>query len=416
MLRRTISGAGAGALTLAVLATAACGSTSPSGSGKGSVAPVSACEIFSLTGSIAGPANEFIDGAHVAVADINGHGGVLGQKVTEFVGDDANDAVDAVPALRQLLTHNCTFLSGPLSPTFAAEQPIIDSARIPDFAGIPGSQFDNLGDPYVYRTVVSDSLLGTAMAYYALSKGLMTCSILFENGSSAQGLVAPITDAYTRHGGKVLDNEQLVPHATSYRTELEKAFANSPQCIFAQADATTSGTLFAEMSELGHLNVPIVGTDEFIGTQIAHAVGLPIMNKWVTGMSGASPAGPSFTYFSGLYLQKYKIQPVEFAAATYDSVIIAGLAMTIAGTTDPKVWINDITKVTSNQTAPGCSTYKLCVSMIKAGQAMHYEGASGTMEWDSHHSVTAGIDVERFGLDGSLQPVLAITGVQLNGY
>src|SRR5207302_9949125 len=104
--------------------------------------------------------------------------------------------------------------------TFPALRNIIVQQKFPDFAGIPSSQFDNLSEPYIFRTVVSDSVLGTAMAYYAISKGLMTCSFLFENIQSAQGLVQPIMTAYTRHGGKVLDNESLVPHASSYRSEI----------------------------------------------------------------------------------------------------------------------------------------------------------------------------------------------------
>jgi branched-chain amino acid transport system substrate-binding protein len=416
MLAARRNGIATGAFILALAATVSCGSTTGGGSGKGSVGPINLGEVYPLTGTIAGPGTKFSDGAHIAVADINAHGGVLGQKINEFIADDSGDAVDAVPALRQLLIHNLTFLSGPLSPTFPALQSIIVQANIPDFAGIPSSQFDTLNDPTVFRTVVSDSVLGTAMAYYAIQKGLMTCSFLFENIQSAQGLVQPIMAAYTRHGGKVLDNEQLVPHASSYRSEIEKAFANSPQCIFAQDDPTTDGTLFSEMRELGHLNVPIVGTDQFIDPADAQAVGLATMNKWVTGMSGAPPAGPSFSYFSNLYNAKYGSAPVEFAAATYDGVVIGALAMTIAGTTDPKVWVSDITKVTTDETGTECTTYSDCVAQIKAGKSIDYEGASGPMDFDSHHSVFAGIDVDRFDLTGKLQTVLEVSAAVLKGY
>ena len=254
------------------------------------------------------------------------------------------------------------------------------------------------------------------MAYYAISKGLMSCSFLFENIQSAQGLVQPIMTAYTKHGGKILDNEELVPHSSSYRSEIEKAFANNPQCIFAQDDPTTDGTLFSEMRELGKLNVPIVGTDQFIDPAVATAVGLPTMNKYVTGMSGAPPAGPSFSYFSSLYSAKYGSAPIEFAAATYDGVVIGALAMTIAGTTDPKVWVNDITKVTDDETGTECTNYSDCVTDIKAGKTIDYEGASGPMDFDSHHSVFAGIDVDRFSLSGQLETVLEVSASVLKGY
>jgi branched-chain amino acid transport system substrate-binding protein len=410
--RGTILGSGA----LLLLTAAACGSSTTTGGGSGKVGPVNIGEIFPLTGTIAASGVRFYDGARAAVADINAHGGVLGQQIHEFTGDDAGDAVDAVPALKQLLIHNITFLAGPLSPTFPALQAIIDQNKIVAMAGIPSSQFDTLSDPYVFRTVVSDSVLGTAMAYYALSQHLMTCSFLVENIQSAQGLVQPIQTAYEAHGGKILDNEVLDPTASSYRTEIEKAFANSPQCVFTQMNEQNSGTLFSEMRELGHLNVPIVGTDAFTDPIIAQAVGLPIMNKWVTGMSGALPTGPSYTYFSGLYQAAYGKAPGAFAAALYDGVVIAALAMDIAHTTDPTIWKDDVTKVTNNETATECTNYSECYTLVKAGKAIDYEGGSGPMDFDSHHSVYSGIIVQRFDLSGNLQTVASITPDQLKGY
>jgi ABC-type branched-subunit amino acid transport system substrate-binding protein len=405
---------GAVLMMVAVTAVAACGSSNAGGSGGSGAVTVG--EIYPLTGPIAGPGGKFLDGAKVAVADVNAHGGVLGKKMAETVADDSGDAVDAVPALRKLLIHNITFLSGPLSPTFPALKSIIDQQQIPAMAGIPSSQFDSLNDKWVYRTVVSDSVLGTAMAYYALSHHLMTCSFLFENIQSAQGLVQPITAAYTRHGGKVLDSEQLVPHASSYRSEIEKAVAKNPQCIFAQDDPTTSGTLFSEMASLGRLNIPVVGTDQFIDPAVAHAVGLPTMNKWFTGMTGAAPTGPAATYFTALYKKTYGQAPISFGADTYDGIVVAALAMDIAGTTNGKVWVNDISKVTDNESAKQCTTYNACYAIIKQKQPIDYEGASGPMDFDAHHSVFSGIDVERFTTAGQLQVVKAITADQLKGY
>jgi branched-chain amino acid transport system substrate-binding protein len=401
---------------LALLTIAACGSGSPSGGGGGTVGPVKIGEIFPLTGAIAASGVRFLDGAKTGVADVNANGGVLGQKIQEYTGDDAGDAVDAVPALKQLLTHSPTFLAGPLSPTFPALQAIIDQSKIVAMAGIPSSQFDSLKDPYVYRTVVSDSVLGTAMAYYALSQHLMTCSFLVENIQSAQGLVAPIQTAYEKHGGKILDNEVLDPTASSYRTEIEKAFANNPQCIFSQMNEQNSGTLFSEMRELGKLNVPIVGTDAFTDPIIAQAVGLPDMTKWVTGMSGATPAGPSYSYFSSLYMTAYGKAPGAFAAALYDGVVIASLAMDIAKTTDPTIWKDSITKVTNSETATECTNYAKCYALVQAGTSIDYEGASGPMDFNSNHSVFSGIVVQRFDLSGKLQTVSSITADQLNGY
>ena len=67
-------------------------------------------------------------------------------------------------------TQNLTYLSGPISNTFDAVHPLIDQAKIVDFGTIPSSQYDTLSDPYVFRQVVSNSVLGTAMAFYAINR------------------------------------------------------------------------------------------------------------------------------------------------------------------------------------------------------------------------------------------------------
>jgi branched-chain amino acid transport system substrate-binding protein len=386
-----------------VLPIASCGGTTTTGN---SIGQVNVGEIFPLSGRFAGAGQRFIKGAQLAVADINAHGGIGGKNVNEYPGDDASDSVDAVPAMRQLLLHNLTFIAGPISPTFDAIHPIVDQNSIVAMSTIPSSQYDSLNDKWVFRTVVSDTVLATAMAYYAIKQGYTKCSMLFENIQSAQGLVQPIIDSYTKNGGTILDNVQLTPHAASYRSEIQKAFQQNPQCIFAQTDPTTTGTLFANARELGHLNVPFVGTDSYTDINIAKAAGLSEFTKVATGMLGAPPAGAAWSYFETAYKAKFSgEEPGAFSAAVYDGVVIAALAIQIAGSSDPKVFVNSITAVTNDETAKECNNYTECLALVKAGQKIDYEGASGPMDFDVHHSVYSGINVYKFDAAGNLQSV-----------
>ena len=403
-----------GALVSLVLPIVSCGGSTTTGT---SIGQVNVGEIFPLSGRFAGAGQRFIKGAQLAVADINAHGGIGGKTVNEFPGDDASDSVDAVPAMRQLLLHNLTFVAGPISPTFDAIHPIVDQNQIVAMSTIPSSQYDSLSDKWVFRTVVSDTVLATAMAYYAIKQGWTKCSMMFENIQSAQGLVQPIVTAYTKNGGTIVDNEQLTPHAASYRTEIQKAFAGNPQCLFLQTDPTTTGTLFANARELGHLNIPYVGTDSYTDINIAKAAGLADFSKWATGMLGAPPAGTGWTYFETAYKAKFSgEEPGAFSAAVYDGVVIASLAINIAGSSDPKVFVNDITKVTNDEKAKECTTYADCLALIKKGQTIDYEGASGPMDFDSHHSVYSGINVYKFDLSGNLQPVFSCPAEALQAF
>ena len=96
----------------------------------------------------------------------------------------------------------------------------------------------------------------------------------------------------------------------------------------------------------------------------------------------------------------------------YDSIVIASLAMTLAKSTDPKVWVKDIIKV-SNPPGKVCGTYATCVALIKAGKKINYNGAAGNDDFNKFHNVFSGFQM--VGFDSSLANVTRayITPAQL---
>ena len=70
------------------------------------------------------------------------------------------------------------------------------------------------------------------------------------------------------------------------------------------------------------------------------------MSKWVTDVVPAPNSGATFDYFSKIFTAKYGVAPPSTAAPTYDATIVAALAMTVAGTTKPSVWVKDVAAVT----------------------------------------------------------------------
>jgi ABC-type branched-subunit amino acid transport system substrate-binding protein len=400
-------------MTLTLGAVSACGSGS--GSGPAAKGPITVGLFFPVTGKVATFGLRFLHGSETAIADINSHGGVLGRQLSEVDGDSGGDAVDAVPALRALLIHSPNFVVGPTSLEFSALQPIVDASKIPDLLVLPSSQYDTNADRLVWRIQVPDTTEGTAMALYAKQIGATKCVLMFENTESSQTYVKPITNAFTKAGGTIVANIQLVAHQTSYRSEIITAFANSPQCIFSQVDSQTAGTLFANLRQLGHLNIPFIGTDQFNDPVMAKAIGVADDSKWVTSIAGSSPQGASWQYFTQQYaLKNGSDPPTTSAAENYDAVVIAALAMTLAGTSDSSVW-NAKIKDVSNPPGTACYTYASCVALIKQGQKINYEGASGPMDFNQYNSVSNGFAIIKFGSDGStLQTVATITAAQVS--
>ncbi len=387
------------------------------GASGGNTGPIQVGELFPMTGREPFVGQWFLHGAKVGIYEVNHNGGVMGRQLNATLADTGGDAVDAVTALKQLRTQNPTFILGPSSLEIEGVINQFDPAQLPDFVEGGTTQLDHMTNKYVYRTTPSDSTLAIGMAYYAINK--LNCTkagYFFENTSNAAGVISPLVTSYTNHGGTILANAnvEVTPHESSYRTEIENLFANNPQCVFMQTDPQTASTFFSEVKQLGHLNVPFVLTDAGADINMAKALGLADAAKWMTGMNGAPPSGPAWQHYTSLYQTVWGTnQPVTLSQNTYDSVIIAALAMTEAGTTDPTKWINDVADVAGNPNGVKVYTYADGVKALKAGKKINYEGASGSCDYNQYHNVAGSWDIVQFDTSGNLHTVYTVPEAQI---
>jgi ABC-type branched-subunit amino acid transport system substrate-binding protein len=404
----------------ATLAIAAC-SSSGSGSGTGTAAgtgsgPVTIGGMFPITGSLSDVGNRFVEGLKAGIADVNAHGGVLGHQLTFALADDGGDAVDAVPAFHQLLLHNPVAVVGPISLTFPVTEKTWDADHIVDFGIIPNTPYDHLMDPYVFHATVPDSSLGKAMAYYALSRGLKQAVGVFGADSSSQTLSVAILSAFKAHGGTVLAQVNVKPAQSSYRTELADAFSKHPQFVFIQADAQTSATIFADARQLGYLNIPWVGSDEYSALAEAQAMGLSEASKYLTGVASTPNTGPATTYFDKLFQQLYHIVAPPFTSNVYDAVVIASLAMIAAKSTNPQVWHSYVRQVAD---PPGQTVWTFAegVAALKAGKKINYEGAYSSWDFNQYGDIYTGFSIVQWNASGTtLNTIFNIPSKAIENY
>ena len=360
--------------------------------------------IFPFTGTKALLSQWGTHGVPVGIYEVNHNGGVMGHMWKSAYVDDAADSVDALPAFRKLLLKHPTMVIGPFSPTIEAVIGQFKPNNVADFMVGGLTQLDTMHDPFVFRTSSSDSNEAIAMAYYAIKRGWKSASLIFDNSANSQGFVPPLEKAFKALGGKIDANITLTPGQSSYNAELAQAFAKGPKVIFDSMDSQSAATLFSDAQQLGYMNVPWVGDDlqSAPNGDYAKAFGKTASTE-LTAALPSSPAGTSFSHFLGDYQKVWhtkNILPTTFNE--YDSVVIASLAMTAAKSTNPRVWVKDVTKV-SNPPGTACSTYASCVRLLKKGKDINYEGASGNDDFNKNHNVFSGFQM--LGFDSSLNNV-----------
>ena len=402
------------AALLSVVATvslllSACGT-----SGGTDTGPITVGELFPMTGREPFVGQWFLHGAKVGIADINANGGCDGHQLNAKLSDTGGDAVDAVTALKQLQLSNPAFILGPSSLEIEGVINTFDPNHLPDFVEGGTTQLDHMTNKYVYRTTPSDSTLAIGMAYYAIQKGYTKVGVFFESTSNAAGVVDPLVKSYTNHGGTITDQELVTPHQSSYRSEVEKLFAGNPQAIFMQTDPQTASTFFSDVQQLGHMNVPFILTDAGADINMAKAMGLANASKLMTGMNGSPPAGPAWQYYVSQYQKVWGTnQPVALSQNTYDSAVIACLAMTAAKSTDPTVWINYVDKVAEGN-GTVVTNYAEGVAALKKGESINYNGASGLDDYNQYHNVAGAWDVVQWDATGTtLNTVATVSEKQI---
>ncbi len=398
-------------LALGAVALAACGTSasSASSSAPGTIAgPIQAGLLLPMSGKEAFVGQWFDHGIQAGLYAVNHGGGVLGAKIAGTLADTAGDPVDAVTALHTLLLHNPKVVFGPSSLEIMGVVNQFGADHVVDMMVGGTTQLDYMKYPYVYRLFPSDSELLSGEAYYAYhAKGCRLAAEVYDSGPNAQAEVGPVTAAFTKLGGKVISNTTIVAGQSSYLSSVAKMFSGpqQPQCVVFHMESQTASTFFANVRQLGHLNMPFITGDTGASTQLAQAVGLSSASRWMSGMA----APPAYAQSNAAFLKAYQAvwhsnQPLPASPPMYDAVVIAALAMEAAHSSNPVVWRADITKV-SNPPGTKCYTYPSCSALLKQGKKINYQGASGNENFNRYHNVFSSFEVVQFNTSGSLRTV-----------
>jgi branched-chain amino acid transport system substrate-binding protein len=388
--------------------------TSTSGT-TASGAPVTIGLLAPLTGSRADLGKGMQEGAQLAVDDINANGGVLGHPVRLVVQDDAADPADAVPAAHQLIDVNhVVAIVGPTSITAGVVLPLAQQAQIPDLMFGGGSIFDHNQNPFFFRLSPSDSEQGQAMAVFAHSKGWNKIALAFGASGGSQALVQPVLDAAKALGMTVVANVTFTAGQSSYRSEIQKVFANKPDAVISQFNEQTAGVVFGELGQMGLLSTPWVGSNLWYTDTFVKSVGIKvatgpiyIVNSSTEGMLGA-------THFLQLLKDKYGLNtPPNGSEFMYDAVMVWALGADQAGTWKwPDIGTNGILQICC---PPGTEVgdYATGYKLIQQHQKINWQGSASTDDFDQYDNVYGPFAVFHYKSDGSVEELVNLTAEQI---
>lgn len=356
--------------------------------------------VIALTGSSDFEGQNQVGGLYPAIYAINKAGGVLGNQLVFKGVDTRGDPADALPAVQQMLatTSNLIAVAGPDTSSAPTIVPVLNSAKVPMMAVAGESVYDRNTAPYFWRLFPPDAANGTAMALWAKRKGYTRVAAVFGTDSGSQGDRPGVIASMKALHLTLVSSIDLTPAQPTYLSSVRKVISSHPQVIMTESDATTAGTFFGELKQLGGL-APIVGTEATFTspwlTAVKGALGSAFLKDYTGLITAPSKVTPAVKTYRQAVTATQKQEPSPwqsylsnpFSITYYDGMVALALAMVAKHSTKPSVFNNAIPSVTN----PGRGktvvyTFAQGKAALLAGKKIQYVGATGVIDFDKYHN------------------------------
>lgn len=375
-----------GLAVMVVVAVGACGGSASSSSSN----PIVITAAAPFSGNIADFGQQFVRGSNAAIKEIEANGGLLGRPISLNTIDTKGDTADETIALQQMLAVRspAALLCG-CGIGLENDAALFAKDHVPVLINAGFTAFDTNSSPWLWRVNASDSQLAVAMALDAKAAGYTKAATMFTNGGvSEQALGRSVASDFVHLGGTVVSVITLAPSQPSYLSEDQRVVSSGAQVVFTQtSDTPTFAGMFKGFAQLG-VSMHFVGSDATTGSDYIKAITPLVASKQLTSVIGVSETNAANDAFVKYYhiANGASAEPQANENYAYDSVILLGLAMEKANSSDGNVWNKDINQV-SNPPGTACYDWPTCTALLKQGTKINYEGASGPLDFNQNNNV-----------------------------
>ena len=338
--------------------------------------------------------------AKLAVKHVNDQGGVLdGQKIIMPNADTTcADTVAAVQAAARLVKdENVVALVGAIcsGATIAVAKQVAIPSGITLVSPASTSPAITILDDkdLVFRTSPSDVYQSGVMARLLLSKGIRHIAITYVDNDWGRGLAGALSEAFTAAGGKVAANQAHEEGKADYREQIRSLATSGVDTLVVLAYANGSGlTIIRQALENGAFD-RFVGGDGMVSNSLIAAIG----SDKLRGMIATKPGRPDTNgarEFNRLAWRADLNPAASFVAQAYDAAFLLALAIEKSGQTERSGLnkaLRDVASAPGEVIFPG--EWQKAKALLKAGEPINYEGATGSLEFDEAGDVS-GVIIE----------------------
>ena len=326
-----------------------------------------------LTGGAAVYGNAVVNGAEIAVNEINANGGINGYQIEYKKADDEHDQEKAINAYNSLKDWGMQFLVGP---TTSAPAIAVGTESEPDNMFIlspSGSALEVTAPKNVFRVCFSDPAQGAKSAQYIGSHKLGTkIGIIYDSSDVySTGVHDSFNEEAPKHGLEIVADEQFTADSNKdFSTQLQKMKDSGADLVFLPFYYTEAALVLTQANTMGY-KPTFFGCDGMDGILNVENFDTKLAEGLMLLTPFAADAKDDLTVnFVKNYKEKYKDTPIQFAADAYDAVYAIKAAVEKANLT------------------PDQSVSELGDAMEKAMTEISLDGLTGSgMKWDASGDV-----------------------------
>ena len=390
--------------------------------------------VVSLTGPNQAIGDEAKRGAEVAVAQLNALGGILGKRIELVIENDNGDPKVTRQKLTELADRGITLGIGPSTSTSALEvKDLIASDKVVYISPSATSRLlDKLTEeeppppapgqppqnPVFFRTAATDVFLSAALTQYAsTNEGGATrrcpAIVLVQQDDAYGGPIGEAVEQYYLLFDLAVRRKLLLDPNIDNTQKLNDAAAAAGnqldadcQVVVAQPEVAAAymrsfknyETENAAKRDWGKfLTIGSDGfrQDEFIvaGRKDPSNPTAPTAGEGSIAIAAdTAPAEPEYSAFYNLFKARFPTaEPGRYGSTAYDAAIL--LAAAIERAQDPKDHkkIRDaLFRISQGRVRVGPNRLSDMMDLIRRGEDVNYEGASGSLDFtDSGHVLSA---------------------------
>jgi branched-chain amino acid transport system substrate-binding protein len=329
-------------------------------------------------------------------------------------GTDAARTLVEIEGVKALVGAAASGVTVPIaeSVSIPSQVPQISNASTsPLLTVLPGDE----GNDFLFRTCPSDALQGVIAGKLAADLGYETVAVMYVNNPYGLGLANQFKESFEFRGGTVT---QMVPHdeavAPSYASDLRKAAEGDAEVLYVLSYPGQATIFLKEAIEGAFF-------DTFLFCDGSKSIAMPeeVGPEFFDGMFGTAPGSAltgSYDQFVGEYTVFYgNVPPLPFMTNFYDAVAVAALAAAKCeadGQEITPVCIRDNLREVANPPGvpviPGATSIAHGLERLAAGEAINYEGAAGSVDFDEFGDVITPIEIWKYVMDSPYMETVSI--------